>query len=76
MPHKLTRFVFSLLPVGSSLRQDVIGGGGVHSSEVIMRKRSENRYTDEHIRDSIVMGDMSNKFPNLGTCPPPLRGLT
>ncbi|XP_026171140.1 integrin beta-4 isoform X2 [Mastacembelus armatus] len=48
---------------GSPRRQDMIGGG-VHTSEVIMRKRSENRnYTDENIRDSIVMGDLSNKFP-------------
>lgn len=52
-------------PTGASLRQDMMGGT-VHSSEVIMRKRSENRaYTDEHIRDSIVMGDMS-KFSALG----------
>lgn len=51
---------------GSSRRQDVIGGG-VHTSEVIMRKRSENRgYTDENIRDSIVMGDQLSKFPDLG----------
>ncbi|KAG7236434.1 hypothetical protein INR49_000909 [Caranx melampygus] len=50
---------------GGALRQDMMGGT-VHTSEVIMRKRSENRaYTDEHIRDSIVMGDMS-KFPALG----------
>lgn len=41
--------------------------GGVHTSEVIMRKRSENRgYTDENIRDSIVMGDVPSKFPDLG----------
>lgn len=47
---------------GSPRRQDVIGGG-VHTTEVLMRKRSENRgYTDENIRDSIVMGDLSNKF--------------
>lgn len=55
---------FSLV-VGNSRRQDVIGG--VHTSEVIMRKRSENRgYTDENIRDSIVMGDVPSKFPDLG----------
>ncbi|XP_029312804.1 LOW QUALITY PROTEIN: integrin beta-4 [Cottoperca gobio] len=43
------------------------GGGGVHTTEVIMRKRSENRgYADENIRDSIVMGDVSSKFPDLG----------
>ncbi|XP_037610809.1 integrin beta-4 isoform X2 [Sebastes umbrosus] len=41
------------------------GGGGVYSSEVIMRKRSESRgYSDENIRDSIVMGDVP-KFPDL-----------
>ncbi|XP_039991234.1 integrin beta-4 isoform X2 [Xiphias gladius] len=51
---------------GSSRRQDVIGGG-VHKSEVIMRKRSETRgYTDENIRDSIVMADVSSKFPDHG----------
>ncbi|XP_023129154.2 integrin beta-4 isoform X4 [Amphiprion ocellaris] len=50
---------------GGSRRQDIIGGG-VHTSEVIMRERSENRgYTDENIRDSIVMGDMPSKFPDL-----------
>lgn len=42
-------------------------GGGLHTTEVIMRKRSENRgYTDENIRDSIVMGDVLSKFPDLG----------
>lgn len=56
---------FSLL-VGSSRRQEMIGGG-LHTTEVIMRKRSENRgYTDENIRDSIVMGDVLSKFPDLG----------
>ncbi|XP_029977239.1 integrin beta-4 isoform X2 [Sphaeramia orbicularis] len=40
-------------------------GDGVTTTDVIMRKRSENRaYTDEHIRDSIVMGDIP-KFPDL-----------
>ncbi|KAJ4940191.1 hypothetical protein JOQ06_026500 [Pogonophryne albipinna] len=44
-----------------------VGGGGVHTSEVIMRKHSEHRaYTEENIRDSIVMGDLSGKFPDLG----------
>uniref|UniRef100_A0A3P9Q285 Integrin, beta 4 n=1 Tax=Poecilia reticulata TaxID=8081 RepID=A0A3P9Q285_POERE len=48
---------------GSPRRQDMIGGG-IHTTEVLMRKRSENRgYTDENIRDSIVIGD--NKFPDL-----------
>ncbi|XP_061823187.1 integrin beta-4 isoform X2 [Nerophis lumbriciformis] len=56
---------------GSPRRPDMMGGmggmGGVYSSDVIMRKRSENRgYTDENIRDSIVMGDLSSKFPGLG----------
>ncbi|KAM4624126.1 integrin beta-4 isoform 3-T4 [Polymixia lowei] len=64
---------------GNSLsrRQDMmIGGGameggvirgGVHTKEVVMRKRSENRgYFDENIRDSIVMGDVSSNFPDLG----------
>ncbi|XP_035998391.1 integrin beta-4 isoform X4 [Fundulus heteroclitus] len=50
---------------GSPRRQDLIGGG-VHTTEVHMRKRSENRgYTDENIRDSIVMGDESSKFLDL-----------
>nr|XP_046233840.1 integrin beta-4 isoform X3 [Scatophagus argus] len=50
---------------GSSRRQDMMIGG-VQTSEVIMRKRSENRgYTDENIRDSIVLGDVSSKFPNI-----------
>ncbi|KAK5850417.1 hypothetical protein PBY51_001300 [Eleginops maclovinus] len=44
-----------------------VGGGGVHTSEVIMRKHSENRaYTEENIRDSIVMGDLTGKFPDPG----------
>lgn len=44
--------------------------GGVHTTDVIMRKRSENRgYTDEHIRDSIVMGDVSSAFPDLSKFP-------
>ncbi|XP_068614260.1 integrin beta-4-like [Brachionichthys hirsutus] len=48
---------------GSPRRLDMIGGG----TEVIMRKRSENRgYTEENIRDSIVMGDVSSKFPDQG----------
>lgn len=51
--------------VGSSHRSNV--SGGVHTSEVTMRKRSENRvYTDENIRDSIVMGELSTKFPDFG----------
>ncbi|KAM6898622.1 integrin beta-4 isoform 1-T1 [Lycodopsis pacificus] len=50
---------------GGSRRTDMIGG--VHTSEVVMRKRSENRgYADENIRDSIIMGDVSSKFPDLG----------
>lgn len=51
---------------GSSYRQDMVRGG-THTTDVIMRKRSENRgYTDENIRDSIVMGELSSKFPDLG----------
>uniref|UniRef100_A0A3B4FG06 Integrin beta n=1 Tax=Pundamilia nyererei TaxID=303518 RepID=A0A3B4FG06_9CICH len=49
---------------GGSRRQDLICG--VHTSDVILRKRSENRgYMEENIRDSIVMGDLSSKFPDL-----------
>lgn len=55
---------FFCRPEGGSRRQDMVGG--VHTSEVIMRKRSENRgYADENIRDSIVMGDVSGKFSDL-----------
>ncbi|XP_075889894.1 integrin beta-4 isoform X1 [Nelusetta ayraudi] len=51
---------------GSPYRQDMVRGG-THTTDVIMRKRSENRgYTDENIRDSIVMGELSSKFPDLG----------
>lgn len=51
---------------GSPLRQDMIRGG-IQTTDVIMRKRSENRgYMDENIRDSIVMGELSSKFPDLG----------
>lgn len=57
---------FSLL-VGSTRRQEMMGGGVHTSSEVIMRKRSGSRgYADENIRDSIVMGDLPGKFPDLG----------
>lgn len=64
--------ISSPLCVGNSLSRGVImeggiSGGGIHTKEVIMRKRSENRgYTDENIRDSIVMGDISSNFPDLG----------
>uniref|UniRef100_G3NMX5 Integrin beta n=1 Tax=Gasterosteus aculeatus aculeatus TaxID=481459 RepID=G3NMX5_GASAC len=60
-------FIFNPSPflAGGSQRTDMIRGG-MHSSEVIMRKRSENRsYMDENIRDSIVMGDVSGNFPDL-----------
>lgn len=51
--------------VGSSQRPNM--GGGLHTSEVTMRKRSENRvYTEENIRDSIVMGELSSKFTDFG----------
>lgn len=60
-------FIFPAV-VGSSHRPNV--SGGVHTSEVTMRKRSENRvYTDENIRDSIVMGEASGMFPDFGTPP-------
>ncbi|CAJ1081121.1 integrin beta-4 isoform X1 [Xyrichtys novacula] len=52
---------------GSSRRQDIIGGGGLQTTEVIMRKRLENRgYTDENIRDSIVLGELSSKLQSPG----------
>ncbi|TNN48639.1 Integrin beta-4 [Liparis tanakae] len=50
---------------GSSRRTEMIGGG-MHSTEVIMRKRSEIRGYDENIRDSIVIGDIPSMFPDLG----------
>lgn len=51
---------------GSPYKQDMVRGG-THTTDVIMRKRSENRgYTDENIRDSIVMGELSSKFSDLG----------
>uniref|UniRef100_A0A3Q3QPC7 Integrin beta n=1 Tax=Monopterus albus TaxID=43700 RepID=A0A3Q3QPC7_MONAL len=51
---------------GGSRRPDMLGGG-MHTSDVILRKRSENRsYTDENIRDSIVMGDVSSGFGYTG----------
>lgn len=41
--------------------------GGIQTSEVTMRKRTENRiYTEENIRDSIVIGELSSKFPDFG----------
>ena len=56
----------NFLGVGGSRRLDMTGGG-IHTTDVIMRKRSENTsYMDENIRDSIVMGDLSSKFPDLG----------
>ncbi|CAL8282508.1 unnamed protein product [Merluccius merluccius] len=43
------------------------GAGGVHTREVVMRKHSENRgYGDENIRDSIIIGDIGGRFPDLG----------
>lgn len=62
-------FICLSFHAGGSRRQDVIGG--VHTSDVILRKRSENRgYMEENIRDSIVMGDLSSKFPDLGKFSP------
>ncbi|KAK7918950.1 hypothetical protein WMY93_010234 [Mugilogobius chulae] len=52
---------------GGTRRTEMIGGGGLTTTEVIRRKRSENKqYTDENIRDSIVMGEVSGDFPDLG----------
>ncbi|XP_077594358.1 integrin beta-4 isoform X2 [Stigmatopora nigra] len=52
---------------GSPLRGDMMGGvSGMHTSEVVMRKRSERSYGEENIRDSIVMGDLANKFAEIG----------
>lgn len=51
--------------IGSSHQPNM--SGGLHTTDVTMRKRSENRvYTDENIRDSIVMGELSSKFPDFG----------
>lgn len=48
-----------------------ISGDGFHTKEVVMRKRSENRgYLEENIRDSIVMGDVTTTFPELGKAEP------
>ncbi|KAM9717001.1 integrin beta-4 isoform 2-T2 [Menidia menidia] len=49
--------------VGQGGRQGMMGGG-VHTTDVVMRKHSRS-YTDENIRDSIVMADVSSKFPDL-----------
>ncbi|XP_051926407.1 integrin beta-4 isoform X2 [Hippocampus zosterae] len=54
---------------GSPRRPDMMGGMGglgMATPDVIMRKRSERGYTEENIRDSIVMGYMSTNFPELG----------
>lgn len=62
-------FICLSFHAGGSRRQDLIGG--VHTSDVILRKRSENRgYMEENIRDSIVIGDLSSKFPDLGKFSP------
>lgn len=51
--------------IGSSHQPNM--SGGLYTTDVTMRKRSENRvYTDENIRDSIVMGELSSKFPDFG----------
>ncbi|XP_055085750.1 integrin beta-4 isoform X2 [Periophthalmus magnuspinnatus] len=51
---------------GGTRRTEMIGGGGLTTTDVIMRKRSETRpYTDENIRDSIVMGEVSSNLPDL-----------
>ncbi|KAM3860080.1 integrin beta-4 [Diretmus argenteus] len=55
------------MAIGGGMMEGGLTGGGVHTKEVIMRKRSENRgYSDENIRDSIVMGDVASTFPDLG----------
>ncbi|CAL9708839.1 unnamed protein product [Knipowitschia caucasica] len=55
---------------GGTRRTELTGGGGlsgISSTDVTMRKRSEMRtYTEENIRDSIVMGELSSNFPDLG----------
>ncbi|XP_072311845.1 integrin beta-4 [Eucyclogobius newberryi] len=53
---------------GGTRRTEMIGGrGGLTTTDVVMRKRSERGlYTEENIRDSIVMGDVSANFPDLG----------
>ncbi|KAJ3607772.1 hypothetical protein NHX12_024823 [Muraenolepis orangiensis] len=44
---------------GSSMGAPTSPGG------VVMRKPSVNRYGDEHIRDSIIMGDIGGRVPDL-----------
>uniref|UniRef100_A0A3B1JGI3 Integrin beta n=1 Tax=Astyanax mexicanus TaxID=7994 RepID=A0A3B1JGI3_ASTMX len=48
-------------------RQDMQFSGGLHTEDVILRKRSENRnyYDSDGIRDSIVMGDLTSGFSDL-----------
>ncbi|XP_055006431.1 integrin beta-4 isoform X2 [Boleophthalmus pectinirostris] len=53
------------LSPGGTRRTEMIGGGGLTTTDVIMRKRSDRSYTDENIRDSIVMGQVSSNFPDL-----------
>ncbi|XP_066499825.1 integrin beta-4 isoform X2 [Hoplias malabaricus] len=45
-------------------RHDIQMSGGLHTEDVILRKRSENRgyYDNDGIRDSIVMGDLTSGF--------------
>lgn len=60
--------LFLIFPpvAGNSHRPNM--SGGVHTSDVTLRKRSENRvYAEENIRDSIVMGELTSKFPDFGT---------
>ncbi|XP_076860531.1 integrin beta-4 isoform X2 [Brachyhypopomus gauderio] len=47
-------------------RHDIQLGGGLHTEEVTLRKRSENRaYYEDGVRDSIVMGDLTSGFSNI-----------
>uniref|UniRef100_A0A3Q2YF04 Integrin beta n=1 Tax=Hippocampus comes TaxID=109280 RepID=A0A3Q2YF04_HIPCM len=59
-----------LFPGGSATRNLSSSGLGMLTPDVIMRKRSERGYTEENIRDSIVMGYMSSNFPELARLTP------
>ncbi|KAI4897175.1 hypothetical protein NFI96_015221 [Prochilodus magdalenae] len=51
---------------GGSLQRNQMSGG-LHTEDVILRKRSENRtyYDNDGVRDSIVMGDLTGGFSDL-----------
>ncbi|CAL8263426.1 unnamed protein product [Arctogadus glacialis] len=41
-------------------------GGGSSTRQVVMRKHSEHRgYADDNVRDSIIIGDIGGRFPDL-----------